>query len=205
MPYWRIFKENQNLLWFLKNIHKIRETRKLESIRELQLIERKNEGRKPVQNSSRRIPLEFMLRNFDKNRNRSWWIKEPISKLLVRNIPQKKKEKRTEGERERPATQSLSNIRHHQQDPSSHLHNVGAEFIIIKACVDIQIEGEDTVFVCRISAVIVEFSRCRKLISLIRNERGVGIHYSVFPALTSLVNSKEKVAFHIHKDVIFWG
>jgi hypothetical protein len=70
-----------------------------------------------------------------------------------------------------------------------------------------QIEVEDTVFVCRISDIFVEFSPSRKLISLTRNERGVGIHYSVFPSLTSfpLVPRQQqgKGCFHIHKDVIF--
>ncbi len=45
---------------------KIRETRKLESVCELQLVERKNEGRKPDKDLSLRT-LKFMPRNLTKN------------------------------------------------------------------------------------------------------------------------------------------
>jgi hypothetical protein len=42
-------KENHTLLWFYKNLQKIRETRTLESDHEYHFIERENEGRKTRQ------------------------------------------------------------------------------------------------------------------------------------------------------------
>ena len=73
----------------------------------------------------------------------------------------------------------INKIHHHTCTTSA------SRKIIYKTCVERQIQVDYTAFVCRISAVIVEFSPCRNLRGLTRNERGVGIHYSVFPSLTS--------------------
>jgi hypothetical protein len=58
--YWRIFKENQTLLY----IRKICDRRKLKSFREYHLVEGKNEGRKRDKNSSLRR-LAFTHRNLE--------------------------------------------------------------------------------------------------------------------------------------------
>ncbi len=62
--YWRILKTIILLSGFKNPYRKIRETRKLESIHEYHCVERKNEGRKPMKNLSRKR-LEFMPRNLD--------------------------------------------------------------------------------------------------------------------------------------------
>jgi hypothetical protein len=66
----RFSRQPYTSLYSLKNPYKkICETRKLESIRKMHFVERKNEGRKPDKNSRR---LEFLPRNLDiKCRSRS--------------------------------------------------------------------------------------------------------------------------------------
>jgi hypothetical protein len=62
--YWRILQKNILFSGLKKSLHKIRETRKLESIHEKHFVERKIEGIKPDKNSCLRR-LEFMPRFLD--------------------------------------------------------------------------------------------------------------------------------------------
>ncbi len=59
------FKRKTDSILFNKYIQKIRETIKLEFIREKHFVERKNEGRKPDKDSSLRR-LKFMPENLNK-------------------------------------------------------------------------------------------------------------------------------------------